>query len=154
RGTTRAFGERFDGDSGVDVKALVVPGSGFEGIGALARTALAGPTLILLCSALFAAPPKVNYLYPAGAQRGQSVVVTAAGDFSTWPVQVWLDRPGVSFAAEKDKGKFKVGVASDAGAGIYWVRMHNADGAAALRPFVVGTLPEVMENETNDLPDK
>lgn len=109
---------------------------------------------LLICSALFAAPPKVNYLYPAGAQRGQSVVVTAAGDFSSWPVQVWVDRPGVTFAVEKDKGKFKVEVAADAGAGIYWVRMVNADGAAAMRPFVVGTLSEVMESETNDLPDK
>jgi hypothetical protein len=103
---------------------------------------------------LFAAPPKVTYFFPAGAQQGQSIVVTAGGDFSIWPVQVWLDRPGVSFVAEKDKGKFKVEVAADAGAGIYWVRMVNADGAATLRPFVVGTLPEVMETETNDLPDK
>src|SRR6478736_235971 len=85
----------------------------------------------------FAAPPKVNNLFPAGAQRGQSVAVTAAGDFSTWPVQVWTDRPGVTFAAEKDKGKFKVDVASDAAAGIYWLRMHNADGASAPRPFVI-----------------
>jgi hypothetical protein len=82
------------------------------------------------------------------------MVVTAAGDFSSWPVEVWVDRPGISFAAEKDKGKFKVEAASDAGAGIYWARMHNADGAAVMRPFVVGTLPEVMESETNDLPDK
>jgi hypothetical protein len=110
--------------------------------------------LLFASPLLFAAPPKVTYLYPAGAQRGQAVVVTAGGDFPTWPVQVWLDRPGVSFAAEKDKGKFKVEVANDAAAGIYWMRMHNADGAAVMRPFVVGTLPEVMESETNDLPDK
>lgn len=101
-----------------------------------------------------AAPPKVNNLFPAGAQRGQSITVTAAGDFSTWPVPVWADRPGLTFIAEKDKGKFKVDVASDAAAGIYWLRMHNADGASVPRPFVIGTLPEVTESETNDAPDK
>src|SRR5438094_4504068 len=73
----------------------------------------------------FAAPPKVNHLFPAGCQRGQSVVVTAAGDFSTWPAQVWADRAGVSFTAEKDKGKFKAEVAGDAVPGVYWLRMHT-----------------------------
>ncbi len=107
-----------------------------------------------LTAVVSAAPPKVNNLYPAGCQRGNSITVTAAGDFSTWPVQVWVDRPGVSFTAEKDKGKFKVEVASDAAAGIYWLRMHNAEGASVPRPFVVGTLTEVAEAETNDLPDK
>jgi len=115
---------------------------------------LVGATLLLACSALVAAPPKVNYLYPAGCQRGQSISVTAAADFYSWPVQVGVDRSGVAGVAEKDKGKFKVEVAHDAATGLYWVRMHNTDGAATLRPFVVGTLPEVMESETNDLPDK
>ncbi len=106
-----------------------------------------------LTAVVSAAPPKVNNLNPAGCQHGNSLTVTAAGDFSAWPVQAWVDRPGVSFTAEKDKGKFKVEVASDAAAGIYWLRMHNADGASVLRPFVVGTLPEIAESETNDLPD-
>jgi hypothetical protein len=122
--------------------------------GGRARGARVGPTLLLLCGAALAAPPKLNNLFPAGAQRGQSVAVTAAGDLSTWPVQVWSDRPGITFTAEKDKGKFKVDVAGDAAAGIYWLRMHNADGASVPRPFVVGTLPEIAESETNDTPDK
>lgn len=131
-------------------------GSGFRfpGSGGPARAVLAGPTLLLLYGAALAAPPKVNNLFPAGAQRGQSITVTAAGDFSTWPVQVWSDRPGVTFTAEKDKGKFKVDVAGDAAAGMYWLRMQNADGASAPKPFVVGTLPEMAESETNDTTDK
>jgi hypothetical protein len=103
---------------------------------------------------LTAAPPRVNYLYPAGGQRGQSVAVTAAGDFSTWPVQVWSDRPGIKATAEKDKGKFTLDVAADAAAGTYWLRFLNQDGASVLRPFVVGTLPEITESEPNDAPDK
>jgi hypothetical protein len=109
---------------------------------------------LLSVQAIFAAPPKANSLFPAGCQRGQSVAVTAAGDFSTWPVQVWSDRAGVTLTAEKDNGKFKAEVATDAAPGVYWLRMHNADGAAVLKPFVVGTLPEIAEAEPNDGPDK
>jgi hypothetical protein len=110
--------------------------------------------ILILSQAALAAPPKVNYLYPAGGQRGQSVAVTAAGDFSTWPVQVWSDRPGIKATAEKDKGKFTLDVAADAAGGTYWLRFHSEDGASVLRPFVVGTLPEIAESEPNDAPDK
>jgi hypothetical protein len=101
-----------------------------------------------------AAPPKVTSLYPAGGQLGQTVTVTATGDFSTWPVQVWADRPGLTATAEKDKGKLQFAIASEAIPGTYWLRLTNADGASVLRPFIVGTLAEVAESETNDLPEK
>lgn len=105
-------------------------------------------------SSIHAAPPKVTSLFPAGGQRGQTVAVTASGDVSTWPVKVWPDRPGVTATAEKDKGKLKVEIAADAIPGTYWLRLFNADGAATLRPFIVGTLAEIAESETNDLPEK
>src|SRR5262245_8608533 len=76
--------------------------------------------LIVITNSTFAAPPKLNHLFPAGCQRGQSVVVTAAGDFSAWPVQVWSDRVGLTATAEKDKGKLKIDVAPDAIPGTYW----------------------------------
>jgi pre-peptidase len=101
-----------------------------------------------------AAPPKLNNLFPAGCQRGQSVTVTASGDLSSGPVRVWADRPGVSLTAEKDKGKFKAEVSADAAAGAYWLRVCNSDGASVLKPFIVGTLPELAETEPNDAPDK
>lgn len=71
-----------------------------------------------------------------------------------WPVLVRTDRPGVTFTAEKDQGKFKVEVAADAGAGVYWLRAYNSEGASVLRPFIVGTLPEVAESEPNDAAEK
>lgn len=132
-----------------------VRASGFSFYRGPVRAALAGSSLLFLLPGLvLAAPPKLSNLFPAGAQRGQAVVVTAAGDFSTWPVQVWADRPGVTATAEKEKGNFKVAVAADAVPGTYWLRLHNSDGASVLRPFIVGTLPEIAESETNDLPDK
>lgn len=112
--------------------------------------------VLFLCSAspALAAPPKVNFFFPAGGQRGQSVNVTAAGEFSNWPVQVWSDRPGLTAACESDKGKLKIEIAADAVPGTYWLRLHDGEGAASLRPFVVGMLPEIAEAETNDLPAK
>ena len=101
----------------------------------------------LLFSSASAAPPTITYLYPAGAQRGTSVDVTAAGtlDAST---KVWASGKGVS--VEPAKGKLKVVVAKDAVPGVYWLRASNAEGASTLRPFIVGTLPEVTEKEPND----
>jgi len=98
----------------------------------------------------FGAPPTVTYLFPAGAQRGTTTEVTAAGTFDKWPVQVWAGGKGVTVEPGKEKGKLAVTVAADAVPGVYWLRAYNDDGASALRPFVVGTLPEVTEKEPND----
>lgn len=101
-----------------------------------------------------AAPPKVNFLYPPGGQRGTSVDVTASGEFGNWPVQVWSDQPGVSAKAEADKGKLTVTIAADAAPGVAWLRLYDAEGASVVRPFIVGTLAETLEVEPNDSPDK
>lgn len=93
-------------------------------------------------------------LFPAGTQRGKTVVVTAGGSFDSWPVQVWVDGKGVEAKAAKDKGKLSVAAAGDAVPGVYWLRLFNEQGASALRPFVVGTLAEVLEQEPNDDPKK
>jgi hypothetical protein len=96
-----------------------------------------------------AAPPAITSLHPAGAQRGTSVEVTAAGTFDA-STKVWVSGAGVSVEPAKDKGKFRVTVAKDAVPGTYWLRAHNDDGASGLRPFIVGTLPDVAEKEPND----
>ncbi len=107
---------------------------------------------VAIPSSASAAPPAVTYLFPAGAQRGSTVEVTAAGSFDPWPAKVWVSRPGLTVTAAKDKGKFSVAAAADAAPGVYWLRAYNADGASPLRPFVVGTLPEVADKEPNDEP--
>ena len=116
--------------------------------------ALLSIAALFISASVLHAAPKVNYLYPAGAGRGQTVTVTANGDFPKWPVQVWADRPGITVAADSDKGKLKVTVAADAAPGVAWLRVYDGEGAAALRPFVIGTLPEVNEDESNDAPTK
>lgn len=99
-----------------------------------------------------AAPPSVSYLFPAGAQRGTTVEITAAGTFERWPVRPKSSGHGVSVVASKEKGKLRVTVAADAEVGRHWLWVYDAHGAAVPQPFLVGTLPEVVEHEPNDDP--
>src|SRR4029077_11851714 len=43
-------------------------------------------------------------------------------------------------------------VAADAEPGVRWVRVYDEEGATSLRPFILGTLPEIVESEPNDDP--
>jgi hypothetical protein len=80
------------------------------------------------------------------------VEVTAGGAFTRWPVRAWVGGAGVTVTAGKEKGKLSVTVAPDAAPGTYWVRLHDEEGGSVARPFLVGTLPEVVEQEPNDDP--
>lgn len=112
------------------------------------------PLVVFLVSLLptfgSAAPPTLTYLFPAGAQQGKTVEVLAGGTFERWPVQAWVEGKGITVKAGADKGKLTVVIAPDAVPGITWIRLYDEQGASALRPFVVGTLPEVLETEPND----
>ncbi len=101
-----------------------------------------------------AAPPKLDYFFPAGAQRGTSVEVTAAGTFERWPVKAWCDAKGIDIKPGKTSGKLTVTVAKEVEPGTYWLRLYDDDGASIARPFIVGVLPEVLEVEPNDDPKK
>ncbi|MFO0809173.1 MAG: PPC domain-containing protein [Gemmataceae bacterium] len=107
-----------------------------------------------MVSPAISAPPTPTYLFPAGAQRGTTIEVATGGTLSKWPVDVWVSGRGVSAKAAADKGKLTVTVAADAVPGVYWLRLTDDDGVSGARPFVVGTLPEVREQEPNDDPKK
>jgi hypothetical protein len=97
-----------------------------------------------------AKPPTLTSLFPAGAQRGQKAQVTAGGEFDHWPPCVWVDGAGVDVKAASDKGQLVITVSPDAPPGAAWVRLYDDLGASALRPFLIGTLPEIAETEPND----
>ena len=101
-------------------------------------------------SPLFAAPPKLSTLFPPGAQRGQTASVAASATYSHWPVHAWVDRPGIDVAAADEPGKLTVRVAPDAVPGPCWIRLYDDEGASPPRPFIIGTLPELVEQEPND----
>jgi len=121
---------------------------------AIALACLAGLCLLLQPTPGTSAPPALTSLAPAGGQRGTTAGVTASGTFDAWPVKFWASDRAVSVTAGQEKGKLSVTVGKDAAPGVCWVRAFDATGASQLRPFVVGTLPEVAEVEPNDTPSK
>ena len=96
-----------------------------------------------------AAPPTLSHLFPAGGQRGTKVAVTCSGSF-TWPVSVWA--PGVEVAVGMESGKLEVSIPADLAADRIWLRLYNPEGASALAPFLIGSLPEIAEVEPNNAP--
>jgi hypothetical protein len=119
-------------------------------------------TVVALCissaayisAAALGAGPEVKSWFPAGGQRGSTVELAANGNYPEWPVQTWVSLPGVTLAAETEKGKFKAAIAADATPGLYWIRLYDPRGAAAPQPFIVGTLVEINEQEPNNEPAK
>ncbi len=99
-----------------------------------------------------AAGPDVRALFPAGGQRGTTVEVSLAGKQEHWPVQTWVDGSGLTISASEEKGKLSIAVAPDAVPGLRWIRVYDATGTSPPRPFVVGTLGEVVETEGNNAP--
>lgn len=107
-------------------------------------------TLLVVPLVGVAAPPTVTYLNPAGGQVGTTVEVTAGGTFPKWPVNGWCSDSRIEITAGKDKGKFTVKIPAGVTPKPVWIRLHDADGASAPRPFLVGRLSEVAEKEPND----
>jgi hypothetical protein len=105
---------------------------------------------VLAASSLHAAKPEVSGFYPAGGQVGQTVEVEVLGKLGTLPVHVWCDREGVSAEATKDGKKLELTISPEAEPGLSWLRVWNSEGASALRPFLLGRLPEVLEKEPNE----
>ncbi len=107
------------------------------------------PVFLLLAATALAAPPNVTALSPAGGQFGQTIEVSAQGVIGDKP-QTWVSRDSVKIEFAETGNKFKVIVAENAAPGICWLRFFNAEGASSLRPFVIGTLPEIVEKEPNN----
>ena len=109
-----------------------------------------GLGLIVASFQIAAEAPKFEQFFPAGGARGTTNSLLAVGKFEPWPVDVWIDSPGVMFRPEKEAGKFNVEIAPDAALGVRLVRFSNKEGATELRFFVVTARREVPESEPND----
>ncbi len=105
--------------------------------------------IVFLTMAASAAPPNVTALFPSGCQVGQSVEVAAQGAIGDKP-QAWVNREGLKIEFPEAGNKFKVTATDTASPSLYWIRLFNGEGASSLRPFVIGTLAEVVEKEPNN----
>lgn len=75
--------------------------------------------------------------------------MTCTGKFD-WPIAV--DAPGLVVEPGEKSGQLQITIPPDLAADRVWLRLHNAEGASAAVPFLIGNLPEVNETEPNDAP--
>lgn len=113
------------------------------------RTGLWLALLLSWSSMLFADPPNVTHLFPAGAQQGTTCRVRCGGEFS-WPLEVWSSHGAVTVGEEE--GTISIEVPPDFQSDRIWLRFYDKDGATSPIPFLVGQLPETAEVEPNDAP--
>ena len=83
-------------------------------------------------------------------ERGQSSQIRLIGEPGTLPLRAWCDDEELLIRLAETGDTLTVTAMPDARQGLRWIRLYNADGAAALKPFFVGVLRESPEQEPND----
>ena len=96
---------------------------------------------------------RLTAVFPLGAQAGQSVEVSASNGSDLDELdRMSFSHPGIT-AQLKSGNTFAVSVAADVPVGVYEVMVHGLYGTSNPRCFVVGSLPEVQENDVNNTQD-
>ncbi|MCI0680843.1 MAG: PPC domain-containing protein [Gemmataceae bacterium] len=138
---------------------------------------LAGFFMCLSVVCVRANPPVASYIFPAGGQRGSAVSVKVGGLFLHQNCGFEMLGPGVQFPKElkriptlwlegpllplpdsqraEDYPKDMAGqvqIAKDAPLGLRYWRLWTSQGATPSKKFVVGDLPEVVEEEIDGDP--
>jgi len=114
------------------------------------------PYVLGLCLAIFLHPlfaaerPELTRLLPSGGQAGTDVQIEATGKFPVWPLQTWSSTDAIRWTCGEKTGNLQAHIASDATPGLHWLRLYHETGATAVRPFLVGTVPEQLESEPNN----
>lgn len=111
--------------------------------------------LFVLLAALMPAPlwaqmaPKIEYLFPAGGQRGTQVEVELAADFVPAPCGLSIAGEGVHSNSQDVTDRFAVTIAPDAAIGPRDVRLFVPQGGSSPFPFLIGELPEIVHHPGN-----
>ena len=135
------------------------------------------PTTLLAVAVGRAEPPSASYMFPAGGQRGTSVPFRVGGHYLHDQAQfdflgpgvtasqeiirterIWFEGPLIRQPASQQSEDYpqdyagEATIAADAPLGRRTWRASNAQGVTAALPFIVGDLPEVVEQETDGQP--
>lgn len=122
-------------------------------------------------------PPSVFYIFPAGGQRGTAIDVRIGGHYlyekAEWEMngpgiksspeivrtkRIWFEGPLIKQPASQQKEDYpqdylgQVQIAADAPLGGRTWQTWNAQGVTPGLRFIVGTLPEIVEQETDGEP--
>jgi len=136
------------------------------------RHLLTVAVLFIGTGAALADPPVASYIFPAGGQRGQSIAVRVGGlnlhkscafemlgpgvEVSTTLERtktLWFEGPLLPLPDSQQQEDYpkdmagKVSIATDSALGLRHWRLWTAQGATPALKFVVGDLPEVVEQE-------
>lgn len=108
--------------------------------------------------------PRLNYSFPAGGQIGTTFELKITGDDLDDARELHFSHPGITARLSTANpgpgqtgpqpvyGTFKVSIAREVPPGVYEVRTLGKFGLSNPRAFAVGSLPEIMETEPNNLP--
>jgi hypothetical protein len=136
------------------------------------KFAIASVFFLLFASTIHADPPAASYIFPAGGQRGTTVKVRVGGlylyDRCGWELlgpgvttskellripTRWFEGPMLPLPASQRQEDYpsdsggEVRIAADAPLGVRRGRVWTAEGASDGLAFVVGHLPEIVEQE-------
>ena len=97
--------------------------------------------------------PRLSSVFPAGAQRGTTLEVTAFGDQLATTFGLWVSGGGIKgeiVKAENNRVQLKLTVEPDALVGERDLRLVTKGGVSNRVRFIVGVLPEINETEPNN----
>jgi hypothetical protein len=143
-----------------------------------ARHGLSVLLVVLFTSAIVADAPTVSYIFPAGGQRGTTVTFNVGGHYlhEQCPFQMigpgvqasltikradhttWFEGPRIPMPASQageNYPKDQVGevvIGKNAPLGFRRWRVWTSQGATTTRKFVIGDLPEIVEEEIDGTP--
>ena len=101
--------------------------------------------------AVLGGAPELKSFLPMAGRPGSTNVVVFSGSLDPWPPKVWCSEPGgIYFAAETNKNRFIVTIATNAAPGPRLVRVYNEDGVSEPQFFIVDSLPQLEEKEPNN----
>jgi len=95
--------------------------------------------------------PEIDYLFPAGAQRGTKALVAMSGKYMPGPCGLSVRGQGLSADRSIVSDQFALTIAPDATLGPHEIRIFAAQGGSPPFPFLVGELPELIRTENEEL---
>jgi hypothetical protein len=110
--------------------------------------ALVGALVLFAAQGAYAqTTPRIETLFPAGAQRGTQTKVQLIGEFMPGVCQLNVAGDGLNVTGPLMNGRFTVTAGPDAPPGLREIRLSSVQGASAPFPFLIGELPELTHVE-------